>query len=82
MKILVFHAKHQPTPSLDCLKVASANLKPTDHTRNIGVILDSNISFDKQIEQMCKSAFTQLDQFQELESFSVWKALRLWCTLL
>ena len=26
MKILVFHAKHQPAPSLDCLQVASANL--------------------------------------------------------
>ena len=34
-KILVFHANHRPAPSLDCLQVASANLKPTDHARNI-----------------------------------------------
>jgi len=58
MKILVFHAKHLPAPSLDCLQVSSTNLKPTDHARNIWVILDSNISFDQQIEQnICKSAF-------------------------
>ena len=42
MKILVFHAKHQPASSMDCLQVVSTYLKPTDHARNIGVILDSN----------------------------------------
>ena len=46
-KILVFHAKHRPAPSLYCLQVVSANLKPTDHARNIGVIFDSILSFDK-----------------------------------
>ena len=52
-KILVFHAKHRPAPpALDCLQVASAKLKPTDHARNIGVIFDSNLSFDKQIALM------------------------------
>ena len=69
MKILVFHAKHQPAPSLDCLQVASANLKPTDHAMNIGVILDSNISFDKQIEQMCKSAFHSVRSILRIRKF-------------
>ena len=69
MKILVSHAKHQPAPSLDCLQVASANLKPTDHTKNIGVILDSNISFDKQIEQMCKSAFHSIRSISRIRKF-------------
>ena len=69
MKILVSHAKHQPAPSLHCLQVASANLKPTDHTRNIGVILDSNISFDKQIEQMCKSAFHSIRSISRIRKF-------------
>ena len=37
----------------------------------------SNLSFDEKIEQICESA-CHLDQFLELESFSVWKPLRLW----
>ena len=77
MKILVFHAKHQPAPSMDCLQVVSTYLKPTDHARNIGVILDSNRS-----SKCVNLLFTQLDQFRELESFSVWKVPRLWCMLL
>ena len=46
-KILVFRAKHRPALSLDCLQVVSANLKPTDHSRNFGVIFDSILCFDK-----------------------------------
>ena len=76
-KILVFHAKHQPAPSMDCLQVVSTYLKPTDHARNIGFILDSNRS-----SKCVNLLFTQLDQFRELESFSVWKVSRLWCMLL
>ena len=45
-KILVFYAKLRPALSLYCLQVASANLKPTNYTRNIGVIFYSNLSFD------------------------------------
>ena len=77
MKILVFHAKHQPAPPMDCLQVVSTHLKPTDHARNIGVILDSNRS-----SKCVNLLFTQLDQLRELESFSVWKVPRLWCMLL
>ena len=69
MKILVSHAKDQPAPSLDGLRVASANLKPTDHTRNIGIILDSNVSFDKQMEQMCKSAFHSIRSISRIRKF-------------
>ena len=56
MKILVFHAKHQPAPSMDCLQVVSTYLKPTDHAKNIGVILDSNRS-----SKCVNLLFTQLD---------------------
>ena len=62
-KIQVFHAKHRPAPSLDCLLVASTNLKSTDHTRN------STISFDKQIEQMGKSAFHSVRSILRIRKF-------------
>ena len=67
--VLAFHAKHRPAPSLDCLQGASANLKPTDHARNIGVIFDSNLSFDKQIEQICKSAFHSIRLISRIRKF-------------
>ena len=67
--VLAFHAKHRPAPSLDCLQGASANLKPTDHARNIGVIFDSNLSFDKQIEQICTSAFHSIRLISRIRKF-------------
>jgi len=68
-KILVFHAKHRPAPSLFCLQGASPNLKPTDHARNIGVIFDSNLSFDKQIKQICKFAFHSIRSISRIRKF-------------
>ena len=56
-KILVFHAKHRPAPYLDCMQVASAELKPSEDARNIGVIFDPHVSLDRQIASVCKSAF-------------------------
>ena len=57
IKILVFHAKQGPAPYLDCMQVASAELKPSEHARNIGVIFDPHVSLDRQIASVCKSAF-------------------------
>ena len=68
-KILVFHAKHRPALSLYCLQVASANLKPTDHARNIEVIVYSSLSFDKQIEQICKFAFHSIRSISRIRKF-------------
>ena len=68
-KILVFHAKHRPPISLYCLQVASANLKPTDHARNIEVIFYSNLSFDKQIKQICKFAFHSIRSISRIRKF-------------
>ena len=67
--ILVFHAKHRPAPSLDCLQVASAKLQPTDHARNIGVIFYSSLSFDKQIAHICKSAFYSIRLISKIRKF-------------
>ena len=68
MKILVFHARHRPALSLDCLQVVSAELKPTDHARSIGVIIDSIFSFDKHIAQIYVNLlFTQLGKSKKLE---------------
>ena len=77
-KILVFHANHRSASSLDCLQVASANLKPTDHARSIGIIFYSNLSFDKQIEHLCKFAFHSIRLISKIR----WKPLRLLYTFL
>ena len=62
-KILVFHANHRPAPSLDCLQVASATLSP--------LIMQgtSNLSFNKQIEQICKFAFHSITLISKIRKF-------------
>ena len=47
-KILVFHAKHRPAPYLNCMQVVSAQLEPSEHANNIGVIFGPHVSLDGQ----------------------------------
>ena len=68
-KILVFHAKHRPAPYLDCMQVASAELKPSEHARNIGVIFDPHVSLDRQIASVCKSAFYSIRAISLIRKF-------------
>lgn len=46
-KILVFHAKHRPSPYLDCMQILSAQLESSEHVRNIGVIFYPHVSLDR-----------------------------------
>ena len=68
-KILVFHAKHRPPPPLKSLQVATACVKPSDHARNIGVIFDSNLSLDRQISTIGKSAFYSIRSISTIRKF-------------
>ena len=68
-KILVFHAKHRPAPYLDCMQVACAELKLSEHARNIGVISDPHVSLDRQIASVCKSAFYSIKVILQTRKF-------------
>jgi len=44
------------------------SLLPTDSARNLGIIFDSDLSFDKQISSTCRSAFYQIKQLRQIRS--------------
>ena len=68
--ILVFRAKHRPPPPLECLLVATAaRVQPSDYATNIGVIFDSNLSLDRQINSICKSAFYSIRTISRIRKF-------------
>ena len=54
--MLAFHAKHRPTPLLDEIQIiVTASVTSSDSAKNIGVVLDSMLLFDKHVMQICKS---------------------------
>ena len=68
-KILVFHAKHCPSPPLECFQVATACVKSSVHARNIGVMFDSTLSLDRQISIVCKSALYSIRSISRIRTF-------------
>ena len=50
------------------LTFCSTTISPTDSARNLGLIFDSNLSFNKQISAVCKSSFFQIRQLRQLRS--------------
>jgi len=44
------------------------NLTPSSDARNLGVIFDSNLSFNKHISNICSSSFYQIRQLRQIRS--------------
>ena len=59
------HLSKVPAP----LAISRCHLSPAVSARNIGVILDETMSMDKQIRQVCKSAFHQLHNIRSIRKF-------------
>ena len=51
------------------MQVASAELKPSEHARNIGVIFDPHVSLDRQIASVFKSAFYSIRAISRIRKF-------------
>ena len=51
------------------MQVASAELKPSEHPKNIGVIFDPHVSLDRQIASVCKSAFYSIRAISHIRKF-------------
>ena len=43
-------------------------ISPTDSARNLGVIFDNNLSFNKQISSVCKNSFYHIRQLKQVRS--------------
>ena len=47
-------------------------LHPTESVRNLGVWFDSDFSFSKHIQNVCKGYFSQLRDFRNIRQFLTW----------
>ena len=59
------HLSKVPAP----LAIGRCQVSPGVSARNIGVIFDETMSMDKQIRQVCKSAFHQLHNIHSIRKF-------------
>src|SRR6476469_3503706 len=53
---------------ISSISFCSTNISTTDSARKLGVVLDSNLSFNKQISAVCKSCFFQIRQLRQIRS--------------
>ena len=56
-ELLVLHAKHRPKPPLDSIIVGDATVKPTSSARNIDAVFDDTMSFEENVNELCRTAF-------------------------
>ncbi len=45
------------TSTIHCLKLDGCSLDSSSSVRNLGVLFDSNLSFDSHVSSICKTAF-------------------------
>ena len=56
-QLLILHSRYRPQPSLEFVTVGHSPVSPTPSARNIGVVFDSTMNFEKHVHDICKSAF-------------------------
>ena len=69
MELLVLTAHQSPEPPLDLIKIGAGIIKASRSAKNIGVWLDSVLSMDVQINNICKTAFFNLRNKAKIRKF-------------
>ena len=65
-ELLVLHARHRPQPPLESIPVCSDVIYSSNSAKNMGVLLDTVMSMDKQINSICQSAFYHLRNIAQI----------------
>ena len=68
-EFLLLHSQYRPSPPLDSIFAGNELIKASGHARNIGVVFDSNLCLDKQINAVCKSAFLQIRNISRIRKY-------------
>lgn len=64
--IIITSKYHQSKPTTDCLQIASANIHVSPNARNLGIVFDKTLSMEDQIKNMCKSAYFQIRNINQI----------------
>ena len=68
-ELLVLTARHRPPPPLDSILIGADIIKASKSAKNIGVWLDSVLSMDVQINNICKTAVFHLRNIAKIRNF-------------
>ena len=70
-EFILFGSKKQREGLNVCfpIDILSNPLHPTESVRNLGVWFDSDFSFSKHVQNVCKSCFIQLRDFRNIRQF-------------
>ena len=68
-ELLVLTVRQRPEPPLDSIKIGPDIIKASKSAKNIGVWLDSVLSMDVQINNICKTAFYHLRNIAKIRKF-------------
>ena len=64
--ILLIHSRFREGPALDYLRFRDERISIADKVRSLGVILDKHMTFDDQIDHVCKSSINHLLEFAHI----------------
>ena len=68
-ELLVVTARHRPPPPLHSILIGADIIKASKSAKNFGVWLDSVLSVDLQINNICKAAFFHLGNIAKIRKF-------------
>ncbi|CAB3984878.1 Hypothetical predicted protein [Paramuricea clavata] len=68
-EILVFSARHRPSPSLSYINVCDDVIGLSTKARNVGIIMDSNVTMESQVLTICKSGFYYLRKISKVPKY-------------
>ena len=60
-ELLILHAHHRPSPSLDSVYADTELIKASESLRNIGVWFDKMLLTKKHVNSVCKLPFINFD---------------------
>lgn len=68
-ELVVINARHRPSPPITAIQVCNELIEPSTTARNIGVIFDSAMTMEAQVNSMCKSAFFHLRNLAKIRKY-------------
>ena len=55
-EVVHFSSRFQQSSTLECVTVGGSDIIPSDHAKNIGIIMDKHLTIQKHISRMCSNA--------------------------
>ena len=68
-ELLVISSQYRPRPVLSSLTIGGSVVLSSASARNLGVVFDNGLTFEKQISAICKSAFYHLRRIAKIRSY-------------